>query len=138
HHLRHQQAPAAPPADHPRLVDLQRHGSGGMRTLHRGQEGAAEEAPHPPLQARRSGRRLSALRHANNRERRLRLLARPYDARWGRAESRVGAGAASADPYLLRKFSKPPTSISWRRRERTAGCESVWSAEAAPAPPGVT
>ena len=50
----------------------------------------------------------------------------------------MGAGAASADPYLLRRFSKPTPTISWRRKERTAGCESVWSAKAAPTPREIT
>jgi uncharacterized protein len=38
----------------------------------------------------------------------------------------------------VRGFSKPTPAISWRRRERSAGCESVWSAEAGPAPPAVS
>src|SRR6266545_1606444 len=49
-----------------------------------------------------------------------RLASGPFSPPWpvDRAGRRVGAGAASADPYLLRRFSKPTTRISWRRRER--------------------
>ena len=44
-------------------------GPGGVRALHRRPQGAAQAAPHPPLQARRGGGRLPALRHADHRER---------------------------------------------------------------------
>ena len=46
----------------------------------------------------------------------------------------MGAGAASADPYLLGRFSEAPNQDLVAGQSGPAERDSGWSAEAAPAP----